>query len=185
MLLHRRTEGREWATFEDSFKLLHHLLTPGNYRTGLRWTDVSSRPGIIGSGTKVGVPYLGTDQLLKVFAQFMQVGKVGNTLFSASKLLLGGGKSSNEPSRIHNLIPGHMLQWLDYREIGIPEMETKTTDEVKRAFYEACTKVVEGEINPLLYLKDTYDGPSPSPNTKKSVRKEVHDYSDLPDFMIS
>lgn len=182
MMLHRRKPGPEWATLNDGFELLYHLTTEGNYRTRLRWNEVSSNSGLVSAGTKTGNPYTGKDPIIKKMSEYMQVGFLGNTLFSQSKVLLGGLNSKRSAGDIFNLIPGIMQQPLDWKAMGFPPFGSRSTPELIDQVRQVLLKYSDPEVDLKEFLE-----PIPSEKitlTSKAAKKPtiVTDYSELPDL---
>lgn len=180
MMLHRRKPGPEWATLNDGFELLYHLTTTGNYRTKLRWNEVSSNSGLVSAGTKTGNPYTGKDPIIQAMTKFMQVGYLGNTLFSQSKTLLGGLNAKRSAGDIFNLIPGYMQQPLNWEAMGFPAFGNRTTPELIDQVREVLLRYSNPEVDLTEFLE-------PVPTSKIVSKKAatavpVVDYSGLPDL---
>lgn len=154
MMLHRRKQGPEWANQAEAFELAYEIFT--KTATNPRWAENSFKSGFIKAAGKTGFNYKGEDDLIKGMTDCMEVGTLGNTLFSNSYLLIGGGcmNDSHREGAISSLIPGSMLLGLDYEAMGFPAMVPRTTPVVVGQILDQLKYYSNPEIDLSPFMKD-------------------------------
>lgn len=181
MLMHRRIASDAWSSFQHGFELLSHLASPANYKLNPRWAEKSSQGGIIPCANKNGSKYIGQDRWISQFTDLMEVGTLANTLFSASKLLIGGANTSPQVGQIINLVPGYMTQRLDYIAMGFPPFGMKTTPETLAIVRERLAFYANAED--VDFTEFFIDEPEvETTSVPKSRTKYKVDLSNLPDL---
>lgn len=181
MLMHRRIQSEKWGSFHNGFELLSHLADSSNYKLNPRWATASSVSGIIACANKSGPKYTGSDTWIKQFTDLMEVGCLGNTLFSSTKLLLGGANTPPLEGQIINLVPGFMTQRLDYLAMGFPPFETSTTPDTLMVVRERLAFYSNPSVDfTPFFIDESSVKTTSSPRSRKPTYKV--DYSDLPDL---